>query len=133
MKINDSVGDRLRRFRVHKNMTQEELGDYLGITKAAVQKYESGAIKNFKSDTIRKLCQLFNVPPAYFIFDRVPDLSTDEMKDILISHFGSWLISFLERLDNLNYMGKEKLIEYCNDLSMIEIYCKERKEEPQKF
>lgn len=123
-----TVGQRLRRFRLDKGMTQEELGEILGITKAAVQKYESGAIRNFKSDTVRKLCEVFNAPPAYFIFDRVPDLTSGDTKEILTTHFGSWLISFLENLDDLNATGKKKLTDYCNDLKKIEEYRKIKRE-----
>lgn len=54
-------------------MTQEELGEVLGITKGAVQKYESGQIRNLKADTIKKFCELFGSPPVFFIFDDVPD------------------------------------------------------------
>lgn len=123
-----SVGERLKRFRLDKGMTQEELGEILGITKAAVQKYESGAIRNFKSDTVRKLCEIFNAPPAYFIFDRVPDLTSGDTKEVLKTHFGNWLISFLEDLDELNYNGKMKLTDYCNDLKKIEEYRKKKEE-----
>lgn len=124
-----TVGERIKILRIERNMTQEELGKILGITKAAVQKYENGTIRNFKSDTVRKLCEVFHMPPAYFIFDRVPDLSTDQTKELLVMHFGKWLITFLENLDELNGKGKVKLVEYCNDLRKIEEY-KAKRESP---
>ena len=124
-----TVGERIKMLRIERNMTQEELGEILGITKAAVQKYENGTIRNFKSDTIKILCEVFHMPPAYFIFDRVPDLSTDQTKELLVMHFGKWLITFLENLDGLNAKGKVKLVEYCNDLKKIEEY-KTKRESP---
>ena len=124
-----TVGERIKMLRIERNMTQEELGEILEITKAAVQKYENGAIRNFKSDTIKNLCEVFHMPPAYFIFDRVPDLSTDQTKELLVMHFGKWLITFLENLDGLNAKGKVKLVEYCNDLRKIEEY-KVKRESP---
>lgn len=123
-----SVGQRVKRFRLDRGMTQEELGEILGITKAAVQKYENGTIRNFKSDTIRKLCEVFDAPPAYFVFDRVPDLTDGNAKEVLVTHFGKWMISFLESLDDLNGKGKVKLVEYCNDLRKIEEYRKKKEE-----
>ena len=38
--------------RNQKGLTQDELGAYLGVKKSAIQKYESGAIVNLKSETI---------------------------------------------------------------------------------
>ena len=58
-----TVGQRLKRLRMKKRLTQEELGDMLGITKGAIQKYESGKIKNFKVETVRKLSTIFELPP----------------------------------------------------------------------
>lgn len=56
-----TIGERLKRLRTEKGLTQEEVGNILGITKAAIQKYENGSITNFRSDTIRKLCKLFGI------------------------------------------------------------------------
>ena len=64
-----SVGSTIKKLRLEKGMTQEELGKLLGVKKAAVQKYESGQVQNLKQDTIRKLCDVFGKNPAVFIFD----------------------------------------------------------------
>lgn len=124
----ESVGERIKMLRLEQNMTQEELGEILGVTKAAVQKYENGTIQNFKSDTIRKLCETFQRPPVYFLFNRIPDLSSSDTKELLVMHFGNWLLSFLESLDDLNGKGKVKLVEYCNDLRKIEEYRKQKED-----
>lgn len=124
-----TVGERIRILRLEQNMTQEELGKMLGITKAAVQKYENGIIRNFKSDTIKKLCEIFQRPPVYFIYDQIPDVATSDGIELLIKHFGKWLISFMENMDSLNREGRLKVIDYCNDLKEIEKY-KKQKEEP---
>lgn len=111
-----TIGERLKRLRIEREMTQEEVGNILGITKGAVQKYESGQITNFRSDTIRKLCQLFKIAPAYFIFDHVAEdySSTDsrELRNMVIMHFGERFISFLDVLNTLNEDGRRKVIEY---------------------
>lgn len=41
----EDFGERLRRLRTEKGLTQKELGDRIGRTVTAVSKYESGAIK----------------------------------------------------------------------------------------
>lgn len=63
----ENTGAYIRRLRNEKGMTQEELGELLGVKKAAVQKWESGRVKNLKRDTIKKLAEFFGVSPALFI------------------------------------------------------------------
>lgn len=36
------IGEVIRKYRKEKQMTQEELADYLGITSSAVNKWENG-------------------------------------------------------------------------------------------
>ena len=43
-----TIGERLKRLRIEKGLTQEEVGKILGVTKGAIQKYENG-INNKKS------------------------------------------------------------------------------------
>lgn len=116
------VGERLRRLRVGKGWTQEELGEMLGITKGAVQKYENGQIRNFKVDSIRKLCQIFELSPVYFIFDNVPDYYAKEPIELLKAHFGAWFVDFMGNFNDLNQDGKTKVIVYCKDLASIDRY-----------
>lgn len=125
-----TIGERLKRLRLERGMTQEEVGNVLGITKGAVQKYENGQITNFRSDTIRQLCTLFGIAPAYFIFDNVAeDYSSTNSRDLrkmVIAHFGERFISFLDVLNTLNEDGRKKVIEYTNDLSQIDQYKRDK-------
>lgn len=43
--INKAVGNRIRIIRERADLTQEALGDIIGVEKATVSKYESGATK----------------------------------------------------------------------------------------
>lgn len=119
-----TVGERIKKFRILKGLTQEELGQILGVTKASIQKYESGQIRNLKADTIRKLCELFDTLPIYFVFDFVEDYSSTDIKEKLIKHYGPWIMDFLAILNQLNENGQQRLLEYCKDLKSIEGYRK---------
>lgn len=48
-------------------MSQEELGEILGVKKSAIQKYESGAVTDLKASTIRILCETFHTYPWFFV------------------------------------------------------------------
>ena len=39
-----TMGERLKQLRELKNLTQEDVGDVIGVNKAAIQKYESGKL-----------------------------------------------------------------------------------------
>lgn len=125
-----TIGERLKRLRIEKGLTQEEVGKILGVTKGAVQKYETGQITNFRSDTIKKLCNLFGIAPAYFVFEDVAEdyssTNSKNLRNMIILHFGERFIKFLDVLDTLNEDGRTKAIEYVNDLNAIEKYRRER-------
>lgn len=69
-----NVGNYIKQLRLSKDMTQEELGNVIGVKKAAVQKWESGMVQNLKRSTIKRLADFFEVSPAGFIDDDI-DLS----------------------------------------------------------
>lgn len=62
-----NVGDYIKKLRTEKGLTQEELGEMLGVKRAAVNKWESGMVQNLKRTTMQKLAVIFNVNPATFI------------------------------------------------------------------
>lgn len=61
------VGERLKTIRLAKNVTLLEIAEYLGVSEATVQRYESGNIKNLKLDTITKISEYLNTNPAYLM------------------------------------------------------------------
>ena len=64
---NMNTGAKIKKLRNEYGYSQEQLGSMLGVQRAAVQKWESGAVKNLKKETIIKLSEIFNVPSSYFI------------------------------------------------------------------
>lgn len=60
------VGKRLKQLRKELNMTQKELADKLGISRAAVGLYEQGK-RNVDNDTLLKLSEIFNVSADYLL------------------------------------------------------------------
>lgn len=62
-----TTGDKIKALRISKGMTQEELGARIGVKKAAIHKYETGAVVNLKRSTIMKLAQALDTTPLYLI------------------------------------------------------------------
>lgn len=123
-----TVGEKIRKYRTEKGMTQEELGKVLGVGRAAVQKYETNQVQNLKSSHIKKLCFLFNRRPWEFIFDgespRSVHLPTIEESIIFRKLIGNEMMGILEPLAHLNNKGIEKVQEYIYDISRVEEYRK---------
>lgn len=61
------TGERIKKLRKDKGLTQQQLGELLGVQKSAIAKYENGRIPNLKKETISKLAEIFNVSPNYLL------------------------------------------------------------------
>ena len=61
------TGDIIKKLRKDHNLTQEQLGDILGVQKSAIAKYENGRVENLKRSTIQKMATYFNVSPLLFL------------------------------------------------------------------
>ena len=117
------AGEVIKYLRIKKKLTQDELGDALGVKKSAVQKYESGVIQNLKMDTLRRLCDLFDVPPHVFTHPETVD-NLEEIVDFYQNRL-DWKASVLIRF---NHRGVEKLKDYIQDLAKIEEYLVENQD-----
>jgi transcriptional regulator with XRE-family HTH domain len=73
--IDIHVGRRLRLRRTLLGMSQERLGDLLGLTFQQVQKYERGA-NRIGSSRLFELGQILDVPVSFF-FDDMAELSSE--------------------------------------------------------
>lgn len=62
-----NTGDIIKKLRKEKNLTQEQLGNLIGVQKSAIAKYERGEIINLKRETIEKLANIFEVRPSYIM------------------------------------------------------------------
>jgi repressor LexA len=65
--MTDDIGVRIRERRKDIGMTQEELGKRVGVTKATINKYETGIVVNMKRPTIEHIAQALDVPPGYLM------------------------------------------------------------------
>ncbi len=68
------TGELIKKLRVEKGLTQEQLGNLLGIQKSAVAKYENGRVENIKRMTIKKMSEIFDVSPLVFLENEYEDV-----------------------------------------------------------
>ena len=76
------IGAKIREARLAKGMTQEELGEILGLQKSAIAKYESGRVVNIKRSTLKKISDVLDIHPAELIFDEEIKKRPQEMAEL---------------------------------------------------
>ena len=63
-----TIGERLKWLRKDRaNFTQEYVGNYVGVGKATIQKYEKGIITNIPSDKIMLLAEILDTTPDFIM------------------------------------------------------------------
>ena len=74
--IDVHVGTRLKSRRGAVGMTQEKLGDQLGVTFQQIQKYEKGA-NRIGASRLQEISRILDVPVAYFFEDARESVGAD--------------------------------------------------------
>jgi transcriptional regulator with XRE-family HTH domain len=79
--IDKHVGSRVRMRRMMLGMSQEKLGDALGLTFQQVQKYEKGT-NRIGASRLQQISQILQVPVAFF-FEGAPNVPSGTGRDSL--------------------------------------------------
>lgn len=122
-----NMGERIRQLRIANGLTQEELGKYIGVQKAAIRKYEKGEVKNMKRSSIQILSNLFKVSPSYLMCINEEDNLKEEVQTATIPLISDYIDSletsinkFFVKNVNINEALPEKTFALqINDNSML--------------
>ena len=114
------AGDIIKKLRIENKYTQTELAEKLGIKLSTLQKYESGSIENFNVETIRKLCEVFDIPPYLLIYPDYINLPVDAVISEIYNNKEARVITGL--LLSLKLDGKRRVLEYIKDIASVEKY-----------
>ncbi len=60
------IGARIKQLRERRGLTLEQVGEYVGVNKATVQRYETGEI-DIKRNVAIKLAEVLHAEPAYIM------------------------------------------------------------------
>ena len=65
------IGEIIKEARIAKGLTQQELGDIIGVQKSAIAKYESGKVVNIKRKTLQKLAVALDLRGSDLVSDLI--------------------------------------------------------------
>lgn len=66
------IGQKIKKARLERGLTQQELGDIVGVQKSAIAKYENGRVVNIKRSTLQKITKALNIRPSELLFVDTP-------------------------------------------------------------
>ena len=89
--IDTHVGSRVRMRRLILGMSQEKLGDAIGLTFQQVQKYEKGT-NRMGSSRLQQIANVLKVPVTFF-FEGAPGQSKQDGKSPSAAYVSSFLAS----------------------------------------
>ncbi|MCP4134214.1 MAG: helix-turn-helix transcriptional regulator [bacterium] len=76
-----SLGQKIRKLRKEKDISQEKLADILEVHITNISRYESN--KQMPSaDTIKKLAEFFEVSSDFLLFDNPKNISGETIRDM---------------------------------------------------
>ena len=80
-----NIGERIRKLREEKLLSQTELAKMVGITKQSLYKYESSIITNIPSSKIESIAQKLGTTPAYLMgWEETTIKKNDTIADIIL-------------------------------------------------
>jgi len=82
MMSKEEIAAKLRAARESRGLTQEDVGEYLGVTPQKISSFETGRTK-VDTDTLVKLCKLYEVDVNYVLgIEKAPDDLTEYLDEL---------------------------------------------------
>jgi transcriptional regulator with XRE-family HTH domain len=98
--IDRHVGSRVRMQRVLMKMSQEKLGEALGLTFQQVQKYEKGT-NRIGASRLQQISKTLNVPPSFF-FEGAPSVGPAGESGFAEDSSSQYVVEFLSTAEGLH-------------------------------
>ena len=108
-----SFGERFKKARERKKISQQQLAVLLGVTDGTISNYEKGnAFPRW--DTVKNICEFLDVDPNYLFWDDI----SERIRNKIIEE------NNLRKYSSFSPAGTKKVDDYINDLLKIPKYRK---------
>lgn len=108
-----SIGAFIKKKRKEKGYTLEQVGNYVGVSKATVSRWESNEIGNMRTDRVKSLCEILEIPTKDFL-ERSTTAENSNFEKITPKTFQQEVSSLLNKTTNLNEQEKTLLMQTLN-------------------
>ena len=125
--MENTIGGYLKARLAERKMSQKELADKIGVTKAAVSMYISGAT-NPSVETWKKISSALDIPPedlnkAITTIIINEQLSKEaKVRNAVINFYGKLAWEIVEKIGLMTNEGRRKLLERAEELLEIKRY-----------
>lgn len=123
----------LKNLRMERGLTQQDVADAIGVTKATISKYEKGQ-RRINVDVLEKLADFFRVEPIYILTGKTnadwEKQSIKNVEDAMQDERSYWesvlltdaVVELMPLLDRLNEEGQRKAVERVAELTEVPKY-----------
>lgn len=121
--------DFIKKRRLELGLTLEQVGNYVGVGKSTVKKWESGFISNIGRDKIANLAEILKISPLDLIYDNIESshdcsISKKNTPNVQPFQVNPQMALLLSNAEQLNTEGLGKLVGYSDDLLLSGKYQK---------
>lgn len=125
-----AVGNCIKDSRLAKHMTLEELAKEIGVTKATVQKYETGQIEKIGADKLKRIAEVLDIdmlrlsPEYYGSLNHWAARNDKEatLKSLLDELYGESMTLLVAQATQLTTEGRKKLLDRAGELLEVSRY-----------
>jgi transcriptional regulator with XRE-family HTH domain len=96
------IGAKIRDARIAKGLTQEELGNIVGLQKSAIAKYENGRVVNIKRSTLQKLATALDLKGSDLVMESNPKEAAELSARVLLD------MELMETIETYYKLSPEK-------------------------
>lgn len=94
------IGKLIKDARLEKGLTQEQLGELVGVQKSAIAKYENGRVVNIKRSTLQKLAKALNLKGSDLVIGANPKEAAELSAKVLIDSNLRELVELYSKLSD---------------------------------
>lgn len=96
------IGKKIKDARLAKGLTQEELGNIVGVQKSAIAKYENGRVVNIKRSTLYKLGKALGLRGSDLIIESDPEEAAELSAKVLLD------VELMDAIEKYYKLSSEK-------------------------
>lgn len=110
------IGKIIKRARLEKGFTQEQLANMVGVQKSAIAKWENGRVSEIKRSNLKKLAAALGLKPTVLLSDanETPVALAEGFANIYLD---SDLQKMIVEFNSLDEKKKDQVMEYIHLLS----------------